>query len=84
VFSNAHIFFLLLRFVFLLFAGMLYEFRTQDQRTDINLLNALLVDAVNRLQRHQGSTVESGNTYGHDPRLDASLAAKKFYTQRNM
>jgi hypothetical protein len=42
------------------------------------------IDAVNRLQKHQTSAPESGNMYGHDPRLDASLAAKKFYTQRNM
>ncbi|KAH8550819.1 B-cell receptor-associated protein 31-like-domain-containing protein [Umbelopsis sp. PMI_123] len=44
----------------------------------------LFIDAVNRLQKHQTSAPESGNMYGHDPRLDASLAAKKFYTQRNM
>ncbi|GAB5588496.1 Endoplasmic reticulum transmembrane protein 3 [Umbelopsis nana] len=45
----------------------------------------LFADAVNRLQRHQGTTtIETGNMYGHDPRLDASLAAKKFYMQRNM
>ncbi|KAI9286556.1 B-cell receptor-associated protein 31-like-domain-containing protein [Umbelopsis sp. AD052] len=44
----------------------------------------LFIDAVNRLQKHQAAPVESGNMYGHDPRLDSSLAAKKFYTQRNM
>ncbi|KAM3584609.1 Endoplasmic reticulum transmembrane protein 3 [Umbelopsis sp. WA50703] len=44
----------------------------------------LFADSVNRLSRVQTPALNNGNMYGHDPRLDAALSSKKFYTQRNL